>query len=88
MSVIKVTIPYKSSDGINHWITTLTQSSEPTILNLNKKTSLMQNINYTIYEKFKTFFNLTVKKVGDELDNNKGPIIKAHLPDYNENEEY
>ena len=88
---------YKPSSGIKDFIKKLEDSTEPTILNLDTyKLSFSDKLKLkpknknedTIYNKFKLFFNTTVKKVSFELDNNKGPIIECHLPDYNKNEEY
>ena len=81
------------SIGIKDYIEKLENSSEPTILNIinyTKNISLKQNANIddVKYTNFKTFFNSTVEKVSNELDNNKGPIIEAHLPPYNKINEY
>ena len=79
------------SNGINHWISTLKSNDEPTLLNINtnKKISFEDKLKIDAkkYKDFNTFFDSTVKKVSDELDNNKGPIIEFHLPDTNNNDE-
>jgi hypothetical protein len=87
----KTKFRHSPSNGINHWISNLKTNNEPTILNLdtNNKISFKDKlkINATKYKEFNTFFDSTVKKVSDELDNNQGPIIEFHLPDTNNNDE-
>jgi hypothetical protein len=82
----------KPSNGINHWINSLKTNNEPTLLNFydTNKISLKEKaqIDANEYKEFNDFFNSTVKKVSDELNYNKGPIIEYHLPDNNRNEEY
>ena len=67
------------SGGIKSWIDGIRSNENPTILNLLKDVPFKNDI----YKKFTDFFDLTIKKVSDELDNNKGPIIECHLPEYN-----
>ena len=82
----------KPSGGINHWINSLKKTNEPTLLNLydTNKISLKEKatIDAVEYKHFNNFFDSTVEKVSAELNHNKGPIIEAHLPDYNRNEEH
>lgn len=59
------------SESIQNWMKTLKENKD-TILNTKFESK-------TQYEKFKEFFESITKKVGDELDNNKGPIIEYHL---------
>ena len=77
------------SGGINHWINSLKKTNEPTLLNLydTNKISLKEKatIDAVEYKNFIDFFDSTVKKVSDELDHNKGPIIEYHLPDNPDN---
>ena len=56
-----------------------TKLDNASILNLDKYKDTKDTINKPNYDAFKSFTNRVVEKLANEIDNNKGEIIQAHI---------